>query len=215
MKQVNVFSGQVNDRHFGDRSEMSKYIESLMEKDEPISTLSYSTETKWIDDEPEQLQECPVQPWNEYIKYLDTKIPEQYGNVMKYLIPYIKEDFFANFDPKREKDNFEDMKRKLAGRMEWMERFLFSEYRKRSETDDPAMMRYFKNLATSFLNKSDWVYDRVGFMEYLLAEVETENIQWSVNKPALESAIMVYSEVNAFCKACHDIISDTTGCYEE
>lgn len=226
MKQVITFEGQVNGQRFTDRDEMSRYITRLMENNQSINDLQYSTKTQWVqeDDEKGCGVDCrkespagqPMLPWNEYIKEAQKEIPDAYDTILGYLIPYVNEEPFTNFAPEHEDELFEDLKQKLTRRMGWMEQHLFSECRRRKEAEavDPAMMKFFRNLYHSFLHKAEWAGDRVCFMNWILGEVEDEKLTWGIKKDTILYAIKVYEEVESFCRACADIVADNTECYD-
>ena len=50
MKPVTIFTGQVNGKTFKNRKEMEQYISTCIANSQPITSISYKNETKFVDE---------------------------------------------------------------------------------------------------------------------------------------------------------------------
>jgi len=221
MKPVTIFTGQVNGKTFKNRKEMEQYISTCIANSQPITSISYKNETKFVDENagagtPFKPQGTPkTENFGEYLMKLQWPAKNSHPTPVKYLVPFVIEEAFGD-DHDLNQVILKDGKEKLGARLQWMENNIFGVLRNTpyEHWDRGSVETFLNYLAHCFKCKQRWAEARVeNLCSMRLTSKDEHDEICRLNAgllriEKLDALVECYREVAAFCAACYDIIVD-------
>lgn len=210
-----TFKGEVNGKQFDSQQEMIKYLSQCVANNKPLTSISYSTETKFYDDttdEKEQKCCCHNDREEDYEcleDYLWDLTIDQ--DPIEYIIPKVNEDTLGN-DTEYNEALVENVSNILKDKMHWIEENIFQGF-KQHKFDPEDVQSFYDDLTNSLVVKQNWCAARLKSLRDLLEMTNDINDRYNLNKKLIntkqvQGLINVYDEVGGFCAALIDIISE-------
>ena len=210
-----IFKGEVNGKRFDSQREMIEYLSQCVSKNKPLTSISYSTETKFYDDIQEECSkgcECSkkIEETYECLEdYLWDLTIDQ--DPIEYIIPKVNEDTMGN-DTEYNEALIENVSNILKDKMHWIEENILQGF-KQHKFDPEDVQSFYNELTNSLVAKQNWCAARLKSLRDLLEMTNNINDRYNLNKKLInvkqvQGLIDVYDEVGGFCAALIDIISE-------
>lgn len=206
-----TFTGMVNGKNFTSRKEMEKYISECIKNNEPLTSISYKTETRFYD-EPEitskSLNKMAIS-FDEYLNSLKHDVGE---DVIKHATPFVDENMFPQ-DKEIREEVIEAWHDNLTLKIDWLEKYIFQEIKHFRDDEYADICGFLDDLATSIAKKEQWCQTRLRSLKDLLRMTDEIYDPYHLNcnliqVEKIKGLIKIYQDVEGYCSAMQDIISD-------
>ena len=204
-----TFTGMVNGKDFTSRKEMEKYISDCIKNNEPLTSISYKTETRFYDEPETTSKSLNKISFGEYLNSLKHDVGE---DVVKHATPFVDENMFPH-DEEIRKEVVDAWHDNLTLKMEWLEKYIFQELKKFRDDDYMDICEFLDNLANSIAKKEQWCQTRLRSLKDLLRMTDDVYDPYHLNYNLIQvgkikGLIKIYQDVKGYCNAMQDIISD-------
>lgn len=206
-----TFTGMVNGKDFTSRKEMEKYISDCIKNNEPLTSISYKTETRFYD-EPETVSKSLNKMDISFGEYLNSLKHDVGEDVVKHATPFVDENMFPHDEEIRE-EVVEAWHDNLSLKLEWLDKYIFQKLKHFSEDEYEDICEFLDNLATSIAKKEQWCQTRLHSLKDILRMTEDVFDPYHLNcnlisAGKIKGLIKIYQDVEGYCSAMQDIISD-------